>query len=238
MKAANDRNYSTLVGDKGAQEFVKTRFANAPNVLEAYNSLPSVGMKSDLLRYLILHTEGGVYTDTDTSALKPIDAWVPPEMRDKVRLIVGVEFDRRDGGAWAEIPHWLQFCQWTIAAAPGHPVFKKMVARVIQSVGELSTTHKVPVNKLSPTSFEVMNSTGPAAWTDIVFEQLQEYDPSLKTTGDLSFMTEPKLYGDILVLTIDGFGMGQRHSHSTHDGSIPDAALVKHHFRGSWRHED
>ncbi len=26
-----------------------------------------------------------------------------------------------------------------------------------------------------------MNSTGPAAWTDVVFEQLQEYDPSLQT---------------------------------------------------------
>ena len=192
-------------------------------------------MKSDLLRYLILDVEGGVYTDIDTVALKPIDAWVPPALRDQVRLIVGIEFDRRDGGAWAEIPHWLQFCQWTVAAAPGHPVFRKMAARVLRSLGALVKAHGRPAEQLQPSSFEVMNSTGPAAWTDVVFEQLREYDPSLNTTHDLSFMTEPKLYGDILVLTIDGFGMGQSHSHSTHDGTIPDAALAKHLFRGSWR---
>lgn len=204
-------------------------------MVEVYNNLPNVGMKSDLLRYLILDVEGGVYTDTDTIALKPIDVWVPPEYRDKARLIVGIEFDRRDGGAWADIPHWLQFCQWTIAAAPDHPVFKRMVARILHSVDELQKVHDAPIEQLHPGSFEVMNSTGPAAWTDVVFEQLQEYDPSLTSLKDLSFMTAPKLYGDILVLTIDGFGMGQAHSHSTNDGTIPEAALMRHLFRGSWR---
>jgi alpha 1,6-mannosyltransferase len=160
---------------------------------------------------------------------------VPPELQGKVGLIVGIEFDRRNGGAWADISHWLQFCQWTIAAVPGHPVFRKMTRRVVQSMEDLSRKHNVTVDQLKPGSFEVMNSTGPAAWTDVVFEQLQEYDSTLNTTKDLSFMTEPKLYGDILVLTIDGFGMGQVHSHSTHDGSIPEAALIKHRFRGSWR---
>lgn len=192
-------------------------------------------MKSDLLRYLLLDIEGGVYTDTDTIALKPIDVWVPAGLRDQVRLVVGIEFDRRDGVAWADIPHWLQFCQWTIAAAPGHAVFPKMVARILQSLKDLSATHGLPVNQLHFTSFEVMNSTGPAAWTDVVFEQLQEHDPTLNTTKDLSFMTGPKLYGDILVLPIDGFGMGQQHSNSTNDGTIPDDALVKHIFHGSWR---
>jgi alpha 1,6-mannosyltransferase len=183
----------------------------------------------------LLSVEGGVYTDMDTLAIKRIDEWIPATMRDKVRLVVGIEFDRRDGGGWADIPHWLQFCQWTIAAAPGHPVFPRMVSRVLRSIDELQRAHNSSVQELSLTGFEVMNSTGPAAWTDVVFELLQEHDSRLNNTKDLSFMTEPKLYGDILVLTIDGFGMGQSHSHSTHDGSIPDAALARHFFQGSWR---
>ena len=194
-------------------------------------------MRSDLLRYLILSKEGGVYTDTDTVALKPIDNWIPDEFQDKVGLIVGIEFDRRDGGPWADISHWVQFCQWTIAAAPGHPVFDSMVDRIIDSLEKLSEGHNVPINRIKPSSFEVMNSTGPAAWTDIVFEQLQLHDSTLNTTQDLSFMTGPKLYGDILVLPIDGFGMGQGHSNSTNDGTTPEAALVKHLFRGSWRED-
>jgi len=193
---------------------------------------PNVGMKSDLLRYLILEVEGGVYTDTDTIALKPIDKWVPAEFRDKANLVVGIEFDRLNGGAWADINHC---CQWTIAAAPGHPVFHRMVNRILGSLNDLSQIHNVTIDRVEPSSFEVMNSTGPAAWTDMVFKQLQEYKPSLNDTADLSAMTGPVLYGDVLVLTIDSFGMGQKHSNSTNDGSIPDAALVKHNFRGSWR---
>lgn len=233
---AMNRDYKyTLVGHKGGRQFVENNFHDDEKILEAFDNIPNVGMKSDLLRYLLLGVEGGVYTDTDTVALKPIDRWIPDEFKNKVGLIVGIEFDRRDGGPWADISHWVQFCQWTIAAAPGHAVFHTMVDRILYSLQLLSEEHKVPVNEVKPTSFEVMNSTGPAAWTDVVFEHLQKHDPSLKTTQDISFMTEPKLYGDILVLPIDGFGMGQGHSNSTNDGTIPEAALVKHLFRGSWR---
>lgn len=224
-----------MVGQRGADRFVESHFADDPIIIDTYRNITNVGQKSDFLRYLILYIKGGVYTDIDTYALRPISEWVPINIRDKVELIVGVEFDRRDGGAWAEIPHWLQFCQWTIAAAPRHPVFRKMISHVVESLEDSTRKSQGSDGKTHPTSLEVMTSTGPAAWTDAVFAQLQEYDPSLKDTKDLSFMTEPRLYNDILVLTIDGFGMGQPHSHSTNDGSTPELALMKHKFRGSWR---
>lgn len=214
---------------------MERNFAHEPRIIEAYRNMPNVGMKSDLLRYLLLWAEGGVYTDTDTVAIKSIDQWVPEHLRDKVSVVVGIEFDRRNGSAWADILYWVQFCQWTIASAPGHPVFGKMVHRVLDALDDLTAKHNVSLNQLKPTSFEVMNSTGPAAWSEVVFKQLQEYDRTLKEHKDLSFMTEPRLIGNILILTIDGFGMGQQHSGSTNDGTIPDAALVKHLFKGGWR---
>lgn len=231
---------STLVGGDGATAFVEEHFSHQPRIVEAFNNLTNVGMKSDFLRYLILGIEGGVYTDTDTLALKPVARWIPIDLRSQVRLIVGLEFDRLDGPNWADIPHDLQFCQWTIAAAPNHPVFAKMADRVLASLEYLSEVKGggAPLQDLEIGSFDVMNTTGPAAWTDIVFEQLQEYDPSLNETGDLSGMTEPRLFGDVLVLPIDAFGMGQLHSNSTNDGTIPRAALVKHLFTGSWREPD
>jgi alpha 1,6-mannosyltransferase len=118
---------SSLVGHNEGNEFIKKHFSHNPKIAEIYHNLTNVGMKSDMLRYLLLDVFGGVYTDTDTLAIRPIDSWIPEEFRGKARLVVGIEFDRRDGGPWADIPHWLQFCQWTIAAAPGHPVFKKMI---------------------------------------------------------------------------------------------------------------
>lgn len=233
----DDRGFSsTLVGEEGGDVFMREHFSNEPRLVESYHSLPNVGMKSDMLRYMILGIEGGVYTDVDTVALQPIDVWVPEDIRHQVRLVVGVEFDRRDSGGWADISHWVQFCQWTVAAAPGHPVFVAMLAQVLRSLDELRLTHGgIPLGGLEPTSFEVMSSTGPAAWTDVVFAALHEHDPSLETTRDLSFMRKATLFGDIMVLPIDSFGMGQPHSHSTNDGSVPPAALVRHLFRGSWR---
>ncbi|KAL2164739.1 hypothetical protein VTH06DRAFT_34 [Thermothelomyces fergusii] len=234
--AMNPDYQYTLVGHKGGEEFVRKHFGHDPRILDAYLHMPNVGMKSDLLRYLLLSAEGGVYTDTDTVALRPIDEWVPPQFRGRAAVLVGIEFDRRDGPGWADISHWVQFCQWTIAAAPGHPVFAKMVDRVLYSLHQLELEHGVPLGQLRKLgSFEVMNSTGPAAWTDVVWAQLQEYDSSLTDIKNLSYMDAPRLYGDIVVLPIDGFGMGQPHSDSTNDGTIPPDALVRHLFNGSWR---
>jgi len=55
--------------------------------------------------------------------------------------VVGIEFHKRDGGAWADINHWVQFCQWTIDAAPGHPVFVRIMERMVASFGNLSRDH-------------------------------------------------------------------------------------------------
>ncbi|KAK8094204.1 hypothetical protein PG997_000889 [Apiospora hydei] len=193
-----------LVGRQWSDDYVEQHFANEKDLLETYRSLTQHGLKSDILRYLLLSREGGVYTDIDTVSLKPVDLWVPERYRREARVVVGIEFDRLDGTGWVEIPHDLQFCQWTIAAAPGHP------------------------SRLQPTNFETVNSTGPAAWTDVVFEHLQRADPQITNLMDLSGLKEPRLVGDILILPIDGFGMGQGHSGATNDGNIPDGAMLKH----------
>lgn len=226
-----------LVGRQWSDNYVQKRFVQAADkdLVDTYLAVGNHGLKSDLLRYLLLYTEGGVYTDIDTIALKPIGDWVPRHLRDAAKLVVGIEFDRRDGGMWSEIPHDLQFCQWTIAAAPGHPVFRAMADRALASLRELAVVYNTTMAELKPTSFETMNSTGPAAWTDVVFGQIQQARPDITALANLSRIQEPQLYGNILVLGIDGFGMGQPHSGATNDGSIPETALLKHLFRGSWR---
>ncbi|KAI0555010.1 alpha-1,6-mannosyltransferase Och1 [Xylaria curta] len=226
-----------LIGQEEADDFVNTHFSGDTKILDTWRALKNPGVKSDLLRYLILFIEGGIYTDIDTEALKPIDMWVPEQYRDQAKAVIGIEWDQLNGGPWAEIPHRLQFCQWTIAAAPGHPLFMRMAYHAINALENLAAEHNTTLSNLDPSSVEVMMSSGPASWTDIVLEQLKELDPNITDVTDFSGMkpTGPRLCGDILVLTIDGFGMGQPHSNSTNDGTTPEAALLKHKFRGSWR---
>jgi alpha 1,6-mannosyltransferase len=233
--AKNPDYQYTVIGSKGGENFVKKHFSHNKEILDTYRALRNPGLKSDLLRYLVLSVLGGVYSDTDTYCLQPIDKWVPKEFKDRARVIVGLEFDRLDGEQLGDILHELQFAQWTIAAAPGHPLFDRMVTRALDSLKKLTYVHDTTLATLTATSTEVMNSTGPAAWTDAVFEELQLADPTLMNVRNLSGIMEPRLYGDILVLPIDGFGMGQRHSNSTHDGTIPTSALIRHMFHGSWR---
>ncbi|KAI1170238.1 hypothetical protein F4777DRAFT_592104 [Nemania sp. FL0916] len=226
-----------LVGQAEADDFINAHFAGDGRITGAWRALKNPGVKSDLLRYLILFIEGGIYSDIDTEALRPVDSWVPEQYRDKAKVVIGIEWDQLDGGPWADIPHRLQFCQWTIATAPGHPLFLKMAYHTISRLERLAAEHGTSLEDLELSSVEVMMSSGPASWTDVVLEQLMEMDPNIKDVTDFSGMkpTGPRLTGDILILTIDGFGFGQSHSNSTHDGSIPEAALIKHNFWGSWR---
>lgn len=239
--ALNPGYHYELLGAASADEFVRDRFSHDRSIIDTYFTLRSPGLKTDLLRYLVLWAEGGVYSDLDTWAIKPIDAWVPEHLRDHVKAVVGIEFDQLDGDPWpgfgdepSYMTHVVQFCQWTLAAAPGHPLFENIITMSLERIEDLAAAHNTSIADLDPTGYEVVTTTGPSAWTDVVFEQLQKADPHLQSLKELSDMKESRLIGDILVLTIDGFGMGQPHSHSTADGSTPGAALVKHGFRHSW----
>jgi alpha 1,6-mannosyltransferase len=226
-----------LIGDDAAEAFVLEHFEDNPRLLRVFMGLKNPGMKSDLLRYLILSIKGGVYSDIDTVNLKNIRLWVPEKYQKDTRVVIGVEFDRLDGSNWDEVHPDLQFCQWTIAATPGHNLFSYMAESVVLALERFTQTRQTTYSEFNFSASDVMQLTGPAAWTDVVFRQLHQYERDLTSLRSLSGLTEPKLVGDILILPIDGFGMGQPHSNSTTDGTIPETALVQHKFRGTWRHE-
>lgn len=113
-----------------------------------------------------------------------------------------------------------------------------MLDQMLDRLEDLVAFKNTTIDQLEMTALEIMNTTAPAGWSECVFAELQMIDPSLKEPKDLSGMKEPRLYGDIMVLPIDGFGMGVWHSGATHDGTIPEQALVRHHFHGSWRKTD
>lgn len=223
------------MGPRRADAFVNKTFAHRPDLVSTYHSLRNTGMKSDWLRYMILWHEGGVYSDSDTVALRPIDTWVPESLRDRVRLVVGFEWDRR-GGGWRGYRYEVQFAQWTFASAPGHPVFERLLNASLGKLEDLRAMHGMAeLPQIKPENKQVLNTTGPWIWTETVFGLMQEQDPSLKSLKELSGMERPRLYGDILLLPIDAFALGRPHSGSTNDGSIPKNALAKHLMDNSWK---
>ncbi|KAK9415783.1 hypothetical protein SUNI508_10083 [Seiridium unicorne] len=227
----------TLFGIDGAVAFLESRFPNQTDYLETFNKLRNPGLKSDLFRYMVLYAEGGVYSDLDTRPKKPINEWIPEAYRPTARLVVGLEYDSLGGEVGESYTYPVQFAQWTIAAAPQHNVFTQMIDRCIQRLGELSEKHGAGNSDrslLNSNDDDVLKATGPVAWTEIIFQDIQRQTPEIQSLQDLSRMEEPRLYGDILVLPINGFGSGQPHSGSAR-WFTPKEALVTHHAKSSWR---
>ena len=227
----------TLLSDDGANAFARERYARHPEILSLFLDLKFPILRCDLLRYMLLESEGGIYSDLDTVALHPFSEWIPEHLRDDVRFVVGIEYDQGEGEPYYGMTEPLQFCQWTMASAPGHHVMRKVVDRVVQSLRTLAAKNHTTVAELNPSDDEVISVTGPLIWTDAIMDAIAETTATHISHKNFTGLKEPQLLGDILVLPVDGFATGQPHSGASRiEGYDPPAAMVRHLWRGNWKH--
>lgn len=222
-----------VITDDVAVALLRLLYAGVPDVLEAYRALPLAVLKADFFRYLILFARGGIYTDIDTYAIRSAIEWVPPSIpREHVGLVVGIEADpdREDWADWYS--RRIQFCQWTIQAKPGHPALRETIARLTEETlrrkrsGELESTP----------DWGVVEFTGPALWTDALFEYFNDERFGL-VSGEVDWrnftgMEAPRQVGDVVVLPITGFSPGVRQM-GAKEYDDPQA-MVKHDFEGKF----
>lgn len=174
--------------------------------------------------------DGGIYSDMDTSCMKPIDEWIPSHFdKDSINAVVGVEYD---DNTYKMFVRPVSFCQWTLMAKPGHPIFEAVVSRVIYHLEYLARIQNTNLAGLKVGKKEVLEATGPGAFTDAVMENLSNTMGKKVEWSEVQGLKEPTLFGDVLILPINGFGSGQKHSHSG-DPAYGEA-LAKHHFGRSW----
>lgn len=231
----NPNHSHILMRDEGANAFVRNHYSKRTDILNIFLELKVPVLRSDLLRYMILESEGGIYSDLDTTAERPIEEWIPDKFKPKTRAVVGIEYDQLDAeNLWPGLSLKVQFCQWTLASSKGHPLMTKIVEKVAHSIQTLAQTKNTAIQNLEPTDHEVTQTTGPVIWTTTVFEGLSDAVGRKVTFRDITNITEPHLFGDILVVPINGFGTGQEHSNSNVRGA--EDALVRHQFKGAWKH--
>lgn len=118
----------TVLDKEGAHTLVEKLSKSNPryaDALSVYFAMSRRVLRADFMRYLLLALEGGVYSDMDTEPVTSVDNWVPDEYKNKTRLIVGIEADAVPPVAGTS--YEVQFCQWTLAGAAGHPALWTMV---------------------------------------------------------------------------------------------------------------
>jgi len=223
-----------VVTDQVAVHLLRLLYASVPEVLEAYESLPLPVLKADFFRYLILLARGGIYSDIDTYAIRSATEWIPDSVpHEAVGLVIGIEADpdRPDWKDWYS--RRIQFCQWTIQSKPGHPVLREVVTRITNETLERKRKGQLKnvVDK------NVIEFTGPALWTDVIFEYFNDdrYFDMSHSSGLIDYqnftgMDMPKRVGDVIVLPITSFSPGvQQMGAKDYDDPM---AFVKHDFEG------
>ncbi|KAB8627269.1 hypothetical protein FH972_026102 [Carpinus fangiana] len=216
--------------DEAQDTFVAENFQDSPSILAFWRNLKSIILRADLIRYLAILSQGGIYTDIDTSNTAPIHEWIPEDMRNReINAVVGIEYD---DDTYKMFVRRIEFCQWTLMAKPGHPIIKAVVQRVMDHLEYIARIKHTTLDQITLNKAEVLEATGPGAYSDAVLQVLRDQVGEYLEFESFSGMKEPTLYGDVLVLPINGFGFGQKHSHSG-DPSY-GRALARHHFGRSW----
>eukprot|EP00842_Homolaphlyctis_polyrhiza_P005210 jgi/Hompol1/5690/HPOL_000817-RA len=207
-----------LWSDDDLSQFVRKHY---PRIAGLYDNLPQPIMRADLARYLLLFSFGGVYSDLDTYPVRDVENWADP-YTDQAKMIVGIEVDttRVDWHDW--YARSLQFCQWTMASVPKHPVMRSVVGAVIYSlVAQLSNGTQ---------NINVVETTGPGPWSDSIMSYLGTFG---YTHDKLRNLQQTILVGDVVVLPITGFSPGVR-TMGAQEKHHHEARLV-HQFYGSWK---
>lgn len=184
--------------------------------------------KADLLRYLLLFAEGGIYCDLDVSCEAPIDGWIPPQYEGKANLVVGWEFDV----GWGE-SIFRQFTTWVIMARPGSPHVWMVVQDILDSFKSTMLENEVSVAGLTlQMGGDVVDATGPRRFTRGILKSMgQAFDTTLQ---DIQALKEPKLAGDVLVLP--GYAFAASANTYDKEFTVPPP-LAKHHYAGTWKND-
>lgn len=204
-----------IINDDTASALVHYMYASIPDVIKAYDSLPSPNLKADFFKYLILLARGGVYADIDTDPLQPVPNWIPENVSPReIGLIIGIENDANSPDWRSNYVRRLQFGNWIIQAKPGHPVVREVVAKVTENTLKRLTEGELRMNLRN--DLNIMGWTGSGIWTDVVFTYFNDYVQSgilsKITWKEFHNLAVPKLVGDVLVFPQTSFNAPEKDS--------------------------
>lgn len=226
-----------VLTDNNDMYYVETHFGpdelDRPDIVDMYRSLKVQIIKADLLRYLIMYVEGGVYTDIDVEALKAINTWIPDRYPvGEVDMVVSVEIDQPEFKDHPILGQKSQsFCQWTFMCKPRLPVILALIDNILQWLNDVAAEQNVPISEIKLDFDEVISGTGPSAFTGAILKEMSVKTGNTVDWNTFHAMRESKLVGGFLVLTVEAFAAGQGHSDSGNHNAR--GALVKHHYHAS-----
>ena len=229
----NPKHRYETITDGSSEIYIAKTFADKPEVVRDFLALQDPVLRADLLRYLMLYGDGGIYTDLDTVCLRPFHEWIPAAFKDEVNLIIGIEGDSLGGPLIPGFSQHVGLGQSTLATKPGHPMMERVIEHVLTQLRLLAETQNCTLSTIQAFYKDVIDTTGPGVFSETVYHGLSDITGTNFTSSNLTGLKEPRLIGDVLILPVTAFAPGVPHSNA---GGVEDeSALVQHLYHGSWK---
>ena len=209
--------------------YVRENFPDDQEIQDTFLQLQAAILRADLIRYLVLYADGGIYNDLDVKCLRPVKDWLPSTLTKKASIVVGIEIDKKMNDGF----HRLGFASWTIMTKPKQPVMAHVVKSVVNNLKTLAKTQKTNIAGVHVKYDDVIATTGPRAFSQAILGYLSQLTGTKVNYLNFTKITEPTLMEDVLVLPINSFGSGQAHSGS--GSPSEESALAQHLWKGSWK---
>lgn len=226
-----------VLTDGNGEAYVEQVFGpsgfNRPDIVNTYKSLNARIIQADLLRYIIMYAEGGIWADIDVEAIRPFKNFMPSKYNeDDIDMIIGIETDEPDFKDHPVLGSKAQsFVQWTFACKPQLPVMMSLIEHILVWLDEIAQKEGKLIGEIELDFDEVLTGTGPSAFTDAVLARMTRVERRKVTWNDFHGLEESKVLGRVLVLPSEAFAAGTGHSNSGNHGG--KGAMVKHHFHAS-----
>lgn len=227
-----------VLTDSNALAYVRQTYGpqgfNRPDVVQTYEGLAATILKADLLRYLIMYAEGGIYADVDVEPIAPFEDWIPRHFREQdLDMIIGIETDEPDFKDHRLLGVKAQsFCQWTFACKRRTPAVLRLINNILHWLNETKKAQKQEQLQHLKFDFDaVLNITGPSAFTSAMLADMSASSGRTVEWTDFHGLRDAKVVGRILVLPAQAFAGATGHSGSGSHKAM--GALVEHHFGAS-----
>jgi alpha 1,6-mannosyltransferase len=219
--------------DESGDNYVKEAFAWRPDIVETYLGLTVPIFKADILRYLLLFDQGGIWSDLDVTCKGvPMDDWIPEQYKETADLVVGWEFDYGWPGKYIR-----QFTSWTIMAKKGSPHLMQVIDDILDTLHLKLEENNVSVENATLKMIgDVVDFSGPRRLTYAVYRSLSKQLNRTVDEEDLARILQPKMLGTVLVMPGRSFAASANTYLPEDEAQLPPQ-LVEHHYAGTWKND-
>lgn len=176
LQSWRDKNPSfafNVLDDEQSEHFVRQRYRLHPEIVDMYVSLRIPIVKADLFRYLVLYSEGGVWSDLDVACEQGVRKWIPTEYLDRANLVVGIEGLQEYKGPRVALGS--QFASWTVMAKPGSEHLLYVIESVRERLASIAKLNGVDWRDLELGMLsDVVDDSGPYKMTRGIVESLYQ----------------------------------------------------------------